>query len=119
MAVNAKNDTLRLEGVISPALKFGKYPQLRVPGIENLPRADLAEQSKIADEARREMAKQMANIRLDRALQHKVPEYAQISYKLGDRVVVWRERVYANRIGERFGPFEVASCKNSQKLATV
>lgn len=83
------NYILDTEGKVPFDLVFGKYSQLRARGIGNLPKSDLVEQSGRAEETRKEMAKKMTRIYLDRELQHQVPESAQVSYKPGDRVLVW------------------------------
>lgn len=53
MTVKEINNTLGTEGVVPSALVFSKYPQIRAPGTGILPRPDLAERAKIAEEARK------------------------------------------------------------------
>lgn len=56
MAAEVMNDTLGLEGKVPSALVFGKYLQLWAPGIGNIPKPHLSERSRLAEQARREIA---------------------------------------------------------------
>lgn len=88
MAVEAMNETLGPEGFVPSALVFGERPLFWAPRIGNLPRPDLAESAKIAEEARKQMSSKIANVRLRRALRHRGPESAQSIYKHGDPFII-------------------------------
>lgn len=64
------------------------------------PRACLLQRAQLATAARKEMEQAMAQARVARALRHQVPSASAKSFCIGDWVLIWRERVIANRIGE-------------------
>ena len=119
MSVKAMNDTLGPEGIVPSALVFGEYPPLRSAGDSVVPRPDLATRASVASQARADMSKIMARLRIQRALRHNVPPAASVSYQPGDKVLVWRERLIAQRIGEWKGPYEVISVEDDKKLAHI
>jgi len=61
----------------------------------------------------------MAKLRVKRALQLKVPPSADAVYQPGDKVLVWREKIVLNRIGEWLGPFTVILADRQRKLVYV
>lgn len=65
------------------------------------------------------MAAHMSKLRLQRALRNHVPPAAHISYQPGDRVLVWREKLLANRIGEWVGPYTISNVDESHKVAHI
>ena len=79
---------------------------LRLPIV---PRSLLAERALAAQEARRHMAKHQAQVRVKRALQHQTPQATDQIYQPDDKVLVWREKLVENRIGELIGPYTVCS----------
>lgn len=119
ISVKAMNDTLGPEGLVPLALLFGEFPQIRAPGIGLLPRPNLAERANAAETARAEMSSIMAKMCLHRALAHDPPGAALRTYKPGDNVLVWREKLLANRIGEWVGPSVIESVDEERKLATI
>lgn len=65
------------------------------------------------------MGERMAELKLKRALHHAVPPSCDRSYQPGDKVLVWREKLIANRIGEWLGPFIVDSVDYIKKLVYI
>lgn len=65
------------------------------------------------------MEAQMAAIKLKRALSYAVRLAADRSYELGDKVLVWRDKIVTSRIGEQFGPFSVLDVDYDKKLVCV
>ena len=103
------NDTLGPEGFVPSRLVFGELPSLRAFGGSVIPRASLAERALAAQESRRIMAKHLAQFRVKLALHHQTPRVTDITYQPGDKVLVWREKLVENRIGEWIGPYIVCS----------
>lgn len=119
LSVKAMNDTLGPAGVVPSALVFGEYPPVFTRS-ENPPsRPNLEERAKIASDARKEMERHMAKMRVDRALRHAVPPAADVSFSSNDKVLVWRERIVGGRIGEWIGPFPVATWDPARKLVYI
>lgn len=75
----------------------------------------LDEKAKLASTARREIEQDIANLRVQRALRHNVPPSANIAYEPADKVIVWREKLIANRVGEWLGLFQFNSVDNYAK----
>ena len=119
MAVKAMNDTLGPEGLVPSALVFGEFPPVHTNSESNVPRATLQERAAMASTARREMEKCMAELRLKRALHHAVPPAADRVYQAGDKALVWREKLLANRIGEWIGPFVVVAADDERKIVYI
>lgn len=69
--------------------------------------------------ARTEMQRHMAQMRINRALKHSVPSAADIAYKPGDKVLLWREKVVNNRIREWVGPLEVLGLESARKTVYI
>lgn len=65
------------------------------------------------------MEKQMAKIRIHRACRHNVPTAADVTHQVGDEVLVFREKIVNNHIGEWLGPFIVKGIYNDRKLIYV
>lgn len=65
------------------------------------------------------MEHHMARLRVHRALRHQVPRSADALFQPGDKVLVWRERIVNNRIGECVGPHEVVTVDCSAKMVHV
>ena len=61
----------------------------------------------------------MAKALISRAMRHAVPSAADKRYDPGDKVLVWREKVNSNRIGERVWPFDVVDSDEERKLGFV
>ena len=105
LAVKAMNDTLGPEGFVPSALVFGEYPEVHTKSETPRARLNLQQRSELATSAREECQKIMAKMKVSRALRHKTSRGATQTYEVGSKVLVWRERAYANRIGEWIGPF--------------
>eukprot|EP00171_Calliarthron_tuberculosum_P002020 IDg2020t1 len=69
--------------------------------------------------ARKEMSQIMAKQRVDRAIRHNIPAAADRAFSPGDEVLVRREKIHANRIGEWLGPFLVDGVDAERKLVYV
>ena len=119
LAVKSMNDTLGPEGLVPSALMFGEYPQAYAKSEIKGERFTLSGRAELATTARKEMELQMAKLRVKRALSYAAPPAADRSYQPGDRVLVWRENVVNNRIGEWMGPFTVMATDERKKLAYV
>ena len=65
------------------------------------------------------MEKCMAELRVRRALNHSTPNASIRAYSPGDQVLVWRERVVDNRIGEWTGLFTVIAADEAKKIVFV
>lgn len=61
----------------------------------------------------------MAKLRVPRALRHNIPNAAGIEYEIGQRVLIWREKMVANRIGEWMGPYVVEGVNREGKQVYV
>ena len=61
----------------------------------------------------------MSEMHIKRALKHRPPAAADRAYKPGDSVLIWREKIFNNRIGEWLGPFTVLSVDDEKKLVYV
>lgn len=100
LSVKALNDTLGPEGIVSSPLVFRVYPSLRAFGRQAKPKKTLAGRAIIAKEARLEIERRMARLRVNRALKHNVPRTAETVFQISQKVLVCRENFVANRIGE-------------------
>lgn len=118
-SVKAMNGTLGREGPVPSALVFREYPRpfkgSETPGT----RITLAERSNVAQTTGTEMSKLMAKVRISRALKHSVPSAADQQYNPGDEVLVWRENLISNKLGEWIGPFDVTQFNAKHKLVFV
>lgn len=65
------------------------------------------------------MAVRMAELRVRRGLHHANLPSCGRTYEPGDKVLVWRAMIIANRIGEWLGPYEVDSVDYSKKLVYI
>ncbi len=119
VSVKALNDTLGPEGFVPSSLVFGEYPQMVTPSESRPSRGTNMELARIANFARNEMETIMAHIRLKRSLNHTVPPAADRMYEKNDQVLIWREKIIANRIGEWMGPYIVESYNPEKKLVSV
>ena len=97
------------EGCVPSTLVFGEYPAPIVSGVKRARKVTIEDRSKIAETARKEMERHMATLKLKRAFKHNVPPAADIPFDVGDKVLVWREKIVNNLIGEWVGPFTVES----------
>eukprot|EP00737_Agarophyton_chilense_P000247 gb/GEZJ01000282.1/.p1 GENE.gb/GEZJ01000282.1/~~gb/GEZJ01000282.1/.p1 ORF type:complete len:768 (+),score=79.54 gb/GEZJ01000282.1/:1785-4088(+) len=118
-AVKSMNDTLGPEGLVPSALVFGEFPNITSKSETPTPRASALSRAAIAATAREEMSQIMERMRVRRALKHAVPQAADRSYQPGDDVLVWRERLTDNRIGEWVGPFKVLSFAPEKKIVYI
>jgi len=119
LAVKGMNDTLGPEGLVRSALVFGSMPSLAMLGSTPDPRATLEDRAAIANSARKSMQQQMAKLRVQRALRHQVPAAADRHFQVGQNILVWREKLIANRIGEWVGPFEIVMVSEETKLVYI
>ena len=65
------------------------------------------------------MAKHMAQVRIVRALKHNTPSATDHVYQPGDKVLVWREKLVENRIGEWIGPYTANSFDENSRIVLV
>lgn len=119
MAVKGINDTLGPESLGPSLLVFGEYPQsfTKSEASPGRPPADM--RAKIAHQARIEMSKEMSKVRLSRALKYAVPPSTDDLPQVGDKVLVWRENIVNNKIGEWLGPYIVDNYGSDRKLVWV
>lgn len=113
------NDIVGPEGLMPSALVLGEYPRV-VVAEEPLPkRSTTSSRIQLMVSARKEMEEQLAKDRITRALRHKTPSAARKTYKKGDKVLIWREKIVKSRIGEWSYPFEVRIFNPRTKLVFV
>lgn len=118
-AVKEMNDTLGSKGLVPSVLVFGEYPRVSTPSEATEPRSTISERPELAEIYRMEMQEKMAKLKLKMALHHAVPLACDRAYEPSDKVLVWREKVVNNRIGEWLGPYEVDSMDTTKKLVFV
>lgn len=119
LAVKSINDTLGPEGLVPSALVFGVYPEVYTISEQRRSKLHNFERAKVANYARLEMEKVMADLRLKRAETYAVPPASDAMFHKGEQVLVWREKVISNRIGEWIGPFTVERFEKENKLVHV
>ena len=98
--IKAMNDTLGPEGIVPSALVFGEFPSLRSLSGPIVPRLNLAERAQAAEDSKRIMIKSLAQAKISRALRQNTPPASKFTYQTGNEVLVWREKVVENRIGQ-------------------
>eukprot|EP00171_Calliarthron_tuberculosum_P011912 IDg11912t1 len=101
------NDTMSPEGFVPLALVFREYPSVRAFRESYQEKMTLYNRSKLATEDRNAISKIMANLRVNRALQHSVPISADKTFSPGDQVLGWRKKQVNNLISEWKGPYSV------------
>eukprot|EP00171_Calliarthron_tuberculosum_P018350 IDg18350t1 len=69
--------------------------------------------------ARAEMQQHMTKNRIQRAFRHSVPAAADRHYQPGDQVLVWRENVVNNRVGEWLGPFTILEVNTDKNIGFI
>lgn len=82
------NDTLGPKGLVPSVLVFGKYPPVFARSEVRKECPTSAQRADVATKARTKMEKQMAELRVKRALHHAVPPAAERAYEPGDKVLV-------------------------------
>lgn len=92
-SVKAMNYNLGPEGLVPSPLVFSESPQVHNRSEARKQRAFEAGRVKIANAARLKMQKHMSLLRVRRALNDKSPAAAEMSHKVGDKVLVRREKV--------------------------
>ena len=65
------------------------------------------------------MAEAQAQSKLKRALKHQSPKMQNYIYSLGEKVLVWREKIVSNRIGKFLGPFTVLHHNEGSKIVAT
>ena len=118
-AVKALNDTLEPDGIVPSALVFGEFPSPYTVSATRHLRALLESRAEVANMARREMEKGLATARVKRGLRHAVPQAENNTLEVGHEVLVWREGMVENRIGEWIGPFRIHAVDQKRKLVFV
>ena len=113
------NDTFGPEGVVPSAFVFGKFPCLRSFSGPVITRPSLAERALAAQDARRYIGKHLAHVRIKRALRLQTLQASDLTYKPGDKVLVWREKLVVNRIGEWTGPYTLCSYDAAVRIFLV
>lgn len=119
LSVKALNDTLGPEGHVPSALVFGEFPLPYTKSEQKPQRLTVDERAAIASLARKEMSEIMARMRIARGLRHAVPNASNHMYKPGDKILVWRENIVNNQIGEWLGPFEIEGMDERAKIAYI
>lgn len=89
MCVKSINHTPVPEGFVPSALVFGTFPSTQVFEEPRDPRPTQPERAKLANSIRLEMDKQMAVLRVNRALRHNVPPAVDAIHAVGDEVLVF------------------------------
>ncbi len=65
------------------------------------------------------MAQNLAQAKIKRSLHHNTTHASNQTYQTGDKVLVWREKIVENRIGEWIGPYFVISINHESKIVLV
>ena len=113
------NHIIGTECIVPSALVFGEFPNMRAFRGPIVPRPSLAERAKIAQEARSLMSKHMAAVQIRRATQHQTPTATDTIFYPGQQVLVWKEKVFENRIGEWLVLYTVFSFDATAKIVLV
>ena len=87
-SLKAMNDTLGPEGLVPSALVIREFPPVFTNSEAPAARLTLRERASVAQSARKEMGKIMAEMRVRRALHHRTPSAADRFYQPGDQVLV-------------------------------
>ena len=118
-AVKALNDTLGPDGLVPSALVFGEFPSPIVTSETRHTRSTIESRAGIASMARKEMEKEIASVRVRRALRHATLPAADATFEVCQDVLVWRERRVESLIGEWIGPYKVHAVDQPKKLVFV
>lgn len=110
------NDTLGPEWLVPSTLVFGESPKVVIPSEEVSVGHSREGRALISNTARKEMGKHMYSLRIRRALQQKTTQSANRTYKLVKIVLVCREKIINNRIGEWLGLFKVIDVDEYRNL---
>lgn len=110
MALKAVNDTAGPNGLVPTLLVFGAIPRLPVTAEELLAQSLPIKQMVMA---RKEMGRIAAQTRLETALRRNVPCAADSDIRVGDYVLMYREKP----IGKWVGPYMVVNLKG--KVTTL
>ena len=119
IAINPINDTLGPEGFAPSALVFGEFPSFISILGPVLPRPILSERAEAAQAARRYMSQHFAQAKVNRALKHQFPAASHPTYTPGEQVLVWREKLIENRIGEWIDPYTVETVDHDSKIVVI
>ena len=98
---------------------LGEFPSLRAYQGSVIPRPTVAERAQEVLSARRCVSRNLAKNRTLRAVKYSAPPAADRSYQPGDKVLVWREEVVENGIGEWIGPYAVVSQGTDSNIVFV
>lgn len=104
--VKAINDTIEPEGLVPSALSFGEYLKLQMD-VNWKVRASLSERAEVANKSRDKTTHHIAKRLVQRALRHQVLPAAHREFQIGNKVLVWKESLMANKIEKRVGPFQI------------
>lgn len=91
LAIKAMKETLGPEDLVTSALVFRDYPQVRTRSEDPFEQPNLSNLAAIAASARADMVKHMNKIRVHRAIRHANPSSADRAFNHSDQVLVWRE----------------------------
>ena len=84
-----------------------------------LRRATQAERAQAALTTRKIRAESNAKSRWKRAIKHQSPKMQNYIYSPGDKVLIWREKIVNNRIGEFIGPFTLLHHDDRSKTVAI
>lgn len=73
----------------------------------------------MANVACEEVSRHIAKILVDCALKHATTSAADKPFEPGDLVLVWREKLFNNLVGEWIGPYTVESFNSENRLIYV
>ncbi len=113
------NDTLGPDGIVPTSLVYGEYPAAYTRSEIPDKRPTLEARSEVENSARREMERETARMKIQRALKQSVPSATKTVYEVGETVLVWSERVVDNRIGEWLRTFVVKHFDPVSKIVHV
>lgn len=113
------NDTLGSEGIVPSVLVLGGYPQAYTWTETRPSRPSAASRQKIIHTAKMEMSQHMAKARVAHALKDTVPYIVDDPLTTCDQVLLWREKIVNNWIGEWIGSLSVHTYDDKKKIAHI
>lgn len=112
-ALKAMNDTIGPEGLVPSLLVYGVTPRYTPGGLKSdLP--NNRQRHEAVRVARDEYLRISNNLRIKRVLREKVPESADLEYKVNERVWVYREE-----LKQFVGPMKIVEVDNGVRMVSV
>lgn len=110
------NDTLGSERIVASALVFSEYQWTKsLPELADA-QDSLQTRAEIATSAQKQMENQMATLKVQQALEHRVPRAFDNVLEVRQEVLLWHEKIVENRIGEWIRPLPILAIDRAKKL---